>query len=1348
MLDWLLGAAGSATAALPVNWAADALAAASQRWFRRLRRSDDLSRLVKAATGTSVDLSAAEFDAVRELLEDQQTWRLVGHGTVDDLAVRIAVALPLRDGRTVGEVQAAALTIARGLLEFAVADLDPKLFQQVLIARLNRIEADRASALDTVLVDLHGDLTAGFADVMSQLKRVLGALPPGPAQRGEIAIYLRALIDGLNRDPWPRHRRFDGPVLTPADIERKLRVTADRASNRDLDADELAQRCERLVILGGPGSGKTWLAKRTARRCAEAALLALSAGESVNEIELPLYTSCQRLFDADGAIRQAAVSSALGQLGDLGGSRISAALNVFFAERNGPTVLVIDSLDEARGSCERLYQADTLPWRIILTSRPSSWDRQLDLKEKDDAHKAGEIQPLRYPEDVVPFIHRWFDGQPERGEDLVAQIARRRGLQEATGVPLILAFYCILAGAGGPLPEFRHDLYARVLNRMLTGRWRASGDSSPDLGTSLQTLRTWAWSAAATHPVSGVGAWADEIPAGPDQAEAEALDHVAPPIGPPDIDSGTTLRRFVHRSIREHLVAEHVASLPVGQAAEILLPHLWYDPDWEYTAPAAVANHQHREELLRDLIRRAARSAEIPPDLSVVDSGLEFRKFLARIAAESSESGWSPEAASIIGNARHQLSRQGYFEVLGGATSWETSNRQARQELLKCLRSERFAIIADKLARDFVHLGPAEEDRRQAREALLGLLPSQTENAVAAALIDGVIELGPTAQDKRQALAALLPLLAIQDDSFLHPRLPAQVIELAVTTEDMRQARAVLLGLLASDSSHQQARRLLEGVISLTQTAEDERQAREVLLGLLDTPPGERHILSFSVLANGVVRLAPAAKDKREDREALYALLASETTHPAGASTLDEFVRLAPAEADKRETREALLALLALLGARTDTRLAVTLADTVNQLDPTPADQHQSRERLIALLTDPADRSAASQLADCVLRLDPTAGDKRRVREAVLAILTGLARNPLVPRLLDGVVEMDSLTGAEASARGPRLRHFPPDYATGWAAIHLANSVTRLDPTVEDQRQAREVLLAQLNGQRDDGVAIQLANIMINLDPTAEDTYAARKALLVLLEGQTSSVSARELADMLVDLASTAEERRDTREALIELVARPVAFLASTDSPPAPLLTLLDNRDGCELAVGVTDAVAQLDPTPEDKQRLRDALLLMLLGPVLEQRVSQVVSMPQDRQRAHEQIRLWSQAKESDGPASDELVDRIIGIVTTEEPKNRPSAMAISLSAQLARFEPSAEEQRVARQILIGLLTTQTDESAAESLADAMIQLHPGIRDLDSWPSWAAIPPAILLSEVRRNSSPADWLAALPSLPG
>ena len=1116
MVPWLIGAGlGPAAVAVPVNWAADALAGAAQRWFKRLRRTDDLSRLVRAATGTSVDLTQAEFDAVRKLLEDQQTWSVAGRGTVEDLATRIGSCLPACDGRTADDAHAAALTIARGLIEFAVADLEPKLFQQVLLARLQRMETGQASALDREMFDLHADLTAGFDSVMEQLKLVLNRLPPGPARRGEIAVYLRTLIDWLNTDPWPRDPRFGGSVLTPATIERKLWVTATgRVREQDLDADGLAQQCGRLVILGGPGSGKTWLAKRTARRCAEDALEVLAAGGTLEEVELPLYTTCSRLFGADGDIREAVVSSALDQLADLGGSRISKALGVFFTERNTPTLLVIDSLDEAHGPSDRLSQLNNFPWRVVLTSRPSSWRHQLTINDTDDSHRIGELQPLHYPADVEPFIQRWFAGQPEHGNDLAAQITRRPGLQQAATVPLILAFYCILGGTR-PLPEFRRDLYTKVLNRMLTGRWRDDDDRQPDADTCLQTLRAWAWDGAASnHPVSGVGMWADDIPTKQirlGEADADALDHVATPLGPRDVDSRTTLRRFVHRSIREHLVAEHVASLPVDQAVTVLLPHLWYDTDWEYAAPAALAMHPQHDQLLRELICRIARSERIPADLSVIDAGWESGGLLARIAAESREADWLPELAEVIGQARVELARSGRFGKLSGAAHWGTADRQAREVLLGLLAGETGGGAAGALADALARLDPAAEDKRQAREVLLGLLARETDWG-ATSLADALARLDPAAEDKRQAREVLLGLLA-RETIWVPPELADALDRLDAAAEDKRQAREVLLGLLARQANpsadavpltgappamaHALARYdpadraalLARALARLDPAAEDKRQAREVLLGLLAR---QANPSAAARLAGALDWLDPAAEDKRQAREVLLGLLAHETNGWAAARLADVLARLDPAAEDKRQAREALLGLLA---HETNGWAAARLADVLARLDPAAEDKRQAREALLGLLAHETNGWAAARLADVLARLDPAAEDKRQAREVLFGLLARQA----------GYLFMFDRAG------------------------RLADALARLDPTAEDKRQAREVLLGLLARETTGWVAAGLAGALDWLDPAAEDKRQAREVLLGLLARETTGGAAARLADALAQLDPTVHDLRPWR---------------------------------------------------------------------------------------------------------------------------------------------------------------------------------------------------------------------------
>ena len=217
MLAWLLGAeAGPATVTLPIGWTADVLADAARRWFRRFRQTDDLSYLVQLATGTSTDLTRDEFDAVRQLLADRQTWVRLGKGPIEDLATWIAGFLPPRDGRTADDSHSAALVITRGLLEFTTADLDPKTFNKVLLARLRRMETGQASTLDKALLDFHSDLAAGLdPDWAGQLHPPRYPADPGPRVPPGLERQPEGSEDVISQGAWRPSRRLLLQVAAP-----------------------------------------------------------------------------------------------------------------------------------------------------------------------------------------------------------------------------------------------------------------------------------------------------------------------------------------------------------------------------------------------------------------------------------------------------------------------------------------------------------------------------------------------------------------------------------------------------------------------------------------------------------------------------------------------------------------------------------------------------------------------------------------------------------------------------------------------------------------------------------------------------------------------------------------------------------------------------------------------------------------------------------------------------------------------------------------------------------------------------------------------------------------------------
>jgi hypothetical protein len=214
----------------------------------------------------------------------------------------------------------------------------------------------------------------------------------------------------------------------------------------------------------------------------------------------------------------------------------------------------------------------------VLTSRPSSWKGQISIDQRDPRHHVVTLLPLEYPNAVEAAIDAWHEAKPDSARLLKDALRSSPQMIQAARIPLILAFYCIIADEG-ELPATRRDLYNQVVRKLLRGSWRREASDEVDTARCADILTEWAWAAAQTDPDSGLGTWLDEfetaLPSGLPGVDRSALDNVCAPVAVANDKLDTRRRRFLHRSIQEHLVAEYVARLPYREAAKTLLSHCW-----------------------------------------------------------------------------------------------------------------------------------------------------------------------------------------------------------------------------------------------------------------------------------------------------------------------------------------------------------------------------------------------------------------------------------------------------------------------------------------------------------------------------------------------------------------------------------------------------------------------------------------------------------------------------------------------------------------------------------------------------------------------------------------------------
>lgn len=379
---------------------------------------------------------------------------------------------------------------------------------------------------------------------------------------------------------------------------------ADRKSPRSWPLVEAENR--RLIVLGDPGLGKSWLIRTETHRLCRLALASIQHSADVSAVLIPIPLRCDQLVASGGQqLARAAATYMVDQ-----GLLPSRSRGSFEAQIDaGGIVLLLDAMDELTadeqyGRLKRLLRA----WqatlgeaaRCVLTSRIAGY-RGSPLPSACEV----ELQASTFQE-VTAAVTAWH--MPMSVSAKVLARVQDPAVAGMARVPLLLALLCSLAAEepDGALPSTKGELYERVLRWFLTRGHRANDQPDrPELLAEEVDSLLDILGPLAFHFATQPSGWTDLMPAdqlrslirlaGPafterNQAAADLVRELSIetgillPAGDPSAGRHPGYL-FPHRTFAEYLVARHLTSLPVEKWQEVISGHLWFDPDWAEVIP-------------------------------------------------------------------------------------------------------------------------------------------------------------------------------------------------------------------------------------------------------------------------------------------------------------------------------------------------------------------------------------------------------------------------------------------------------------------------------------------------------------------------------------------------------------------------------------------------------------------------------------------------------------------------------------------------------------------------------------------------------------------------------------------
>jgi HEAT repeat protein len=479
---------------------------------------------------------------------------------------------------------------------------------------------------------------------------------PSPAASTDLDALIRASVRQYLELVALRAREtpsFVGDRVTFGQIRQRVRVSDERLPYRqgtpDADTNRIYRRRDaeeyeaalghppidwegvratpRVVVLGDPGFGKSWLLKAEALRAAEAATARLLAADTdLDSLEVPVLLSLALVAEhiQSGVTPDAVLLAALQSRYLLPGGwpyEFREWMRQYLLRAG--CVLLFDGLDEvpasSRGPLGGLLEsiAETSSARVVVTSRIAGYSSPPFPHAKEF-----ELTAFDTPA-VHSFIAAWFVETPARADALTRELSRVPMLDGLSRTPLLLAFLCLIAAdtpAGEPLPLRRSELYARVLRLLLQAPWRHDharlddeqldarvqllGEVTYELAVSDRAWRDLFHTRELRHTISKLAPDAGVVPLEPGNGllwELAVRDGllVAAGAGGPGRDVPYL---FVHRTVQEYLLAAALSERPDAEWQAWVRQHAVVEPNMSETIVLLAGCVRDPSALLRCLL--------------------------------------------------------------------------------------------------------------------------------------------------------------------------------------------------------------------------------------------------------------------------------------------------------------------------------------------------------------------------------------------------------------------------------------------------------------------------------------------------------------------------------------------------------------------------------------------------------------------------------------------------------------------------------------------------------------------------------------------------------------------------